>query len=92
MAQNFESLVEILRMTEMKPSLQYFYMILFPYYVVLTFEPLAEILGETIHMNPLHAFYKTENFVNFSNFNFIDGLSKVAKCFSYSQIAIVVIF
>lgn len=43
-------------------------------------------------MNPLHAFYKTENFVNFSNFNFIDGLSKVAKCFSYSQIAIVVIF
>ena len=45
MAQNFESLVEILRMTEMKPFLQYFYMILFPYYVVLTFKPLAEILG-----------------------------------------------
>ena len=45
MAQNFESLVEILRMAEMKPSLQYFYMILFPYYVVLAFEPLAEILG-----------------------------------------------
>lgn len=44
-AQNFESLVEILRMTEMKPFLQYFYMILFPYYIVLTFEPLAEILG-----------------------------------------------
>ena len=44
-AQNFESLVEILRMTEMQPFLQYFYMILFPYYVVLTFEPLAEILG-----------------------------------------------
>ena len=43
-AQNFESLVEILRMTEMEPFLQYFYMILFPYYVVFTFESLAEIL------------------------------------------------
>lgn len=42
-AQNFESLVEILRMTEMKPFLQYFYMILFPYYVVFTFESLAKI-------------------------------------------------
>ena len=67
-AQNFESLVEILRMTEMKPFLQYFYMILFPYYVVLTFESLAEILRrDHSHEPSLPAFYKTENFVNFSN-------------------------
>ena len=50
---------------QMKPLQQFFHMVLFVLYVVVTFESVDEILGVTIQMKPLKQYFHTVLFIQY---------------------------
>ena len=72
---------------QMKPLQQYFHMMLFIQFVVLTFESVCEILnGVTIQMKPLQQYFHTTLFIQYVVLNF-ESVDEILWCCHSNEIS-----